>query len=64
MGVLLDNSTQWRPMEAMESREINVRNVDHRDLYDNIHDGRQCAIEEDTDTMLLEFLEDMKVTTL
>ena len=64
MGVLLDNSAEWRPVEAVESRELDVRNMDHHDLYGNIQDGGKFAIEEDTDTVVLEFPEAMKVNTL
>ena len=61
MGVLLDNSGEWRPLEAVESRELDVQNMEHDDLYGNIQDGGKFAIEEDTDTVDLEFLEGMKV---
>ena len=64
MGVLLDNSAEWRPVEAVESRELDVQNMDHDDLYGNIQDGGKFAIEEDTDTVVLEFPEAMKVNTL
>ena len=64
MGVLLDNSAEWRPVEAVESRELDVQSTDHDDLYRNIQDGRKFAIEEDTDTVVLEFPEAMKVNML
>ena len=51
-------------MEAVESRELDVQNMDHDDLYGNIQDGGKFAIEEDTDTVVLEFPEAMKVNTL
>ena len=63
MGVLLDKSAEWRPVEAVESRELGVQNMDHDDLYGNIQDGGKFAIEEDTDTVVLEFPEAMKVNT-
>ena len=63
-GVLLDNSAEWRPSEAVESRELDVQNMDHDDLYGNIQHGGKFAIEEDTDTVVPEFPEAMKVNTL
>ena len=64
MGVLLDNSAEWRIVEAVENRELDVQNVDHDDLYGNIQDSGKFAIEEDTDTVVLEFPEAMKVNML
>ena len=64
MGVLLDNSAEWLPVEAVESPDLEVQNMDHDDSYGNIQDGGKFAIEEDTDTVVLEFPEAMKVNTL
>ena len=32
MGVLLDNTAEWRPVETIKSREINVQHMDHEDV--------------------------------
>ena len=64
MGILLDNSAEWRPVEAIESCKLGVQNMDHDDLYGNIHDCGKFAVEEDTDTVVLEFPEAMKINTL
>ena len=64
MGVLLDNFAEWCPTPIIESREINVQHMDHEDLYNGIHNGRHRAVEEATKTVVLEFPDDMEVTTL
>ena len=64
MGLPLDNVAEWRPVEATESREVDVQNMVHADLYGDIQDGGKFAIEEDKDTIVLECPEPMKVNTL
>ena len=64
MGVLLDSPVEWRPVEAVESCELDVQNKEHDDLYGNIQDGGKFANEEDTDTVVREFPEAMKVNKL
>ena len=41
-----------------------MQNMEHDDLYGNIQDGGKFAFEEDTDTIVLEFAEAMKVNSL
>ena len=63
MGVLLDNSAEWRPVEDVDSRELDVQNMDHDDSYGNTQDGGKFAIEEEMDTVP-EFLEAMTANTV
>ena len=53
MGVLLQNSAEWRTAETIESKENNVQYMDHEDPYDPIHNGRQWTVQEETETVVL-----------
>ena len=55
MGLILDNTAEWRLVEAIESRELDVPNMDHNDLYGDIQDGGKLAMEEDADMVVVEF---------
>ena len=55
MGLVLDHSAEWRPVETIVSRDLDAHNMDHDDFYGNIPDGGKFAIEENMDTVVLDF---------